>query len=103
LHFDRAAADRAGFAAVRVTLTRPDGSEDARVVAIGEPQRRELDRLLDQAIRQAAAVASSPEQAREALLALLAEKSFVMDSVTVSPRRHTVGVAAEQKEATSDG
>lgn len=68
------AEDRAGFDAVRITLTRPGGRESARVVWVDNTRRAALGPVLERALASAAQVTGAPVLAREFLLALLAEE-----------------------------
>lgn len=65
-----------GYDAVRVTLTRPDGHEAAKLVWIDDAHRTALTPLLERALDAAAGHVSSDVQARELLLALLAERDL---------------------------
>jgi hypothetical protein len=62
-----------GYDAVRVTLTRPDGVEAAKLVWIDESRRAALGNILADALADAGAQLGSDAEARDALLALLAE------------------------------
>ena len=68
-------ADGGGpFNALRVTLTRSDGSEHVRLVGIDENERPEAERALDAALADLTAVTGSPQHANKVLLALLGER-----------------------------
>ncbi|SHG73919.1 hypothetical protein [Geodermatophilus nigrescens] len=72
LHFDadpRSAGD--GFAARRLVLTTPDGSEASRVMYVDDTTRTQLQQLAQDVLDRA--VAHAGEQGREGLLTLLAE------------------------------
>ena len=60
--------------ALRVTLTRADGSEHIRLVAIDAKDRPEAERALDAALVELAEITGSPHHAHKALLALLGER-----------------------------
>ena len=60
--------------ALRVTVTRSDGREHARLVGFGAEQREGLAAVLDQAIVEIEQLVGPGEQAQHALLALLGER-----------------------------
>jgi hypothetical protein len=69
-----------GFDAVRVTLTRPDGSESIKLVWVDDARRKSIADLVEDAVARVAQRTSSgvlttkaTEHARELLLAALAE------------------------------
>jgi hypothetical protein len=62
-----------GFDALRVTVTRPDGAESAKLVWVDESRRAAIRPVLEQALSSARGQVESDEEARELLLALLAE------------------------------
>lgn len=62
------------FDALRVTITRSDGSEHNRLVGIDHSQRRSADEALDKIIEDMTEIIGSPHRARKALLALLGER-----------------------------
>jgi hypothetical protein len=97
LHFDRAAADRDGFDALRITVTSSDGNEDARVVAIGERQRQVLEPLLDEILGKAAAATAPADQAQELLLVLLAERNFAAHDLAVTSGWQTPEITNQQE------
>ena len=59
---------------LRVTFTRADGREHARLVGLDDQQRDELSAALDQAMGEAERLLGTGEQARHALLALMGEQ-----------------------------
>lgn len=67
----RAGSD--GFDALRVTVTRPDGTETAKLVWLDDTRRTALTHIIDDALVRAREKASSDAEARDLLLALLAE------------------------------
>jgi hypothetical protein len=62
-----------GFDALRVTVTRPDGAESAKLVWVDEARRAAIRPLLEDALGRARGHVESEAEARELLLALLAE------------------------------
>ena len=60
--------------ALRVTITRADGNEEARLVGIDQNQRNHVSSALDGLLDQLAEVIGSPNRARNALMALLGER-----------------------------
>ena len=65
-----------GFDALRVTVTRSDGQESARVVWVDETRRTALSELTEELIGRATAFVSSEAEARDLLLGLLAAADF---------------------------
>lgn len=92
LHYDAAAAQRAGFDALRVTLTRPDGTEHSDVVWVDHGAKPQLQRIVDDAIAAAGRLDAS---SGPALLALLA--GTVLDQHT-KPDQPPLIAAAGRKE-----
>ncbi len=74
LHTATAARGAGGFDAHRVTLTRPDGQEHARVVWVDHRVQGDLDAAVDVALQAARALLGT--HGDEALLALLAGRVF---------------------------
>ncbi len=60
--------------ALRVTLTRADGSEHIRLVAVGAKDRHDAERALDAALAELAQITGSSHRAHKVLLALLGER-----------------------------
>ena len=68
-------ADGGGpFDALRVTVTRPDGSEYDRLVGIDQRKRPDIESVLGRALDDLAVVTGSTQRAGHALLALLSEQ-----------------------------
>jgi hypothetical protein len=74
LRAERHARDGVGFDAVRLTMTRGDGSEDARLVAIAVDDRDEVASRVDELLSGLTTLMDSREQARQGVLAVLAEQ-----------------------------
>ena len=74
MYAERRADGGGPFDALRVTLTRPDGSEYDRLVAVDHRQRAEVDSVLDSALDDLAGITGSTQRAGHALLALLGER-----------------------------
>ncbi len=74
LHAERRADGGGPFSALRVVITRSDGSEHVRLVSIDQSQRRHADMALDSALEELTELLGSPNSAHKALLALLGER-----------------------------
>ena len=74
LHVERRTDGGGPFYALRVTITRQDGSEYVDLVGIDQRDRRRVDRALDDALMALQEIIGSPHRARKALLALLGER-----------------------------
>ena len=74
-------ADGGGpFDALRVTVTRPDGSEYDRLVGIDHRSRHDVESILSRALDELAGVTGSTQRAGHALLALLGEQLLTESS-----------------------
>ena len=74
-------ADGGGpFDALRVTVTRPDGSEYDRLVGIDQRRRPDVESILSRALDELAGVTGSTQRAGHALLALLGEQLLAESS-----------------------
>jgi len=62
-----------GFDAVRITVTRPDGAESAKLVWVDDSKRDAAGTALAAALGQVADLTNSEAEARDLLMALLAE------------------------------
>src|SRR5204863_4212185 len=71
IHF--AAGDRAADA-IRVSLTKGIGTEEARIIRLEHPLRPQIDTLVEQALRGARQL--SGESAVELLVGLLTDRAF---------------------------
>ena len=74
LHAERRAGGGGPFDALRVTVTRSDGSEYIRLVGIDARRRQELEAALDGVLNDLAPVTGSAQRAEQSLLALLSER-----------------------------
>ena len=74
LHAERRAEGGGPFDALRVTITRPDGSEHVGLVDIDQRQRNLVDKALDEILKQLGETIGSPHRAHKALLAVLGER-----------------------------
>ena len=74
LHAERRADGGGPFDALRVTITRPDGSEHVGLVDVDRHQRDNIDTVLDTALKELQETLGSPHRARKALLAMLGER-----------------------------
>ncbi|MDE0161259.1 MAG: hypothetical protein OXL98_05920 [Acidimicrobiaceae bacterium] len=74
LHAERRADGGGPFDALRVTVTRSDGSEYIRMVGIDARKRPDLESTLDGVLADLAPVTGSAQRAEQSLLALLSER-----------------------------
>jgi hypothetical protein len=74
LHAQQRAEGAGPFDALRVTITRSDGTEHDRLVGIDHTQRPEAERALDEILHRLAGSAGSVNRASQTLLALLSER-----------------------------
>jgi len=74
LHSAQGANGHGGSDALRITVTRADGSEHARLVGVDDGHRSHLERALDGLLDEMAGLTGSPQRAGHALLALLGER-----------------------------
>ena len=81
LHADRLARSGDPFDAYRVTVTRSDGSEHARLVGVDHSLRQEAEAVLDRLVDELSELTHSPLRAQHALLALLGER-LLPDALT---------------------
>ena len=79
LHAERRAHGGGPFDALRVTVTRSDGSEYIRLVDIDTRRRQELEAALDDVLTDLAELAGSTQRAEQSLLALLSERLLPAD------------------------
>lgn len=74
LHAENRAAAGGPFNALRVTLTRSDGSEHVRLVGIDDQERPEAGQALDAVLAELTEITGSPHRAHSVLLAVLGER-----------------------------
>ena len=74
LHANRRAESGGPFDALRVTITRPDGSEHVGLVDIDQRQRHLVDKALDELLKELGDAVGSPHRAHKALLAVLGDR-----------------------------
>ena len=89
LHADRRAAGVAD--AVRLTVTRADGTEYVRLVGVDQDQRDACEGALDAALARLTDLTGSPARAQQTLLALLGERLLPapeQDAPTEERRQH---------------
>ncbi len=113
LHAERRAHGPGAFDALRVTVTRPDGSEHIRLLALDQAQRDDLNKSLDRVLGDMADLTGSSQRAEHALLALLCERLLPNQSVegtdsgpSVTERRDNgdeIGLVSEAGRATQTG
>lgn len=82
LNYERRAREDDGFDAFRVTVTRPDGQESATVVWAAQTDRERLGGIVEVALRDIQRVTGTATEARDLLLALLAEHGTAGDRRT---------------------
>jgi ABC-type branched-subunit amino acid transport system ATPase component len=83
----------AAFEASRITVTSPDGREEARLVWVEQRHTERLQGVLDQALSSAMAVVGGQAQARDALLALLARSGVTVGGQVQDGARHRAGTS----------
>jgi len=88
IQFDRRAADGKPFAAVRLTLTKSDGLEHARVVALDSEAQEALAAFADRVLTELENAFGGGARAQEAFLAVLAEN--LMSAASQSARTVTL-------------
>ena len=89
LHADRHAAGVAD--AMRLTVTRADGTEYVRLVGVDQDQRDACEGALDDALARLTNLTGSPARAQQTLLALLGERLLPapeQDASTEERRQH---------------
>ena len=74
LHADQRTHGRGAFDALRVTVTRSDGSEHVRLVGVDHDQRQHLEGALNSVLDKLTSLTGSPQRAHNSLLALLGER-----------------------------
>ena len=74
LHAEHRADGGGGFNALRVTITRSDGSEHIRLVGIDQNQRHHVEKALDGILAKLTDILGSSHRAQKTLLALLGER-----------------------------
>ena len=82
LHAEHRADGGGPFDALRVTVTRPDGSEYARLVGVDHSRRADLTGVLDEVLARWAGPTGSTQRAGHTLLALLGERLLSESGVT---------------------
>ncbi len=101
LHFDQQAIVHGGFTPVRLTVTRPDGTEAAQVVAAPDELYELVRSLADEAVDQVEQLAGSRARAREALLAVLASELLpVAITPDVRPGRENGPESPDERNGT---
>ena len=97
LHTHHRADGGGPFQALRVILTGSDGTEYVRLVGIDDNERRDAEKVLDDALGGLAGITGSPHHAEKTLLALLGERLLRDEAENRelpeigSPRRRTHG------------
>jgi len=90
LHAERRADGGGPFDALRVTVTRSDGSEYIRMVGIDARKRSDLESALDGVLADLAPVTGSTQRAEQSLLALLSERLLPTAGATAPEEVATV-------------
>jgi len=96
LYSAAAATTKHGFDTHRLTLTRADGQEHARVVWVEHRLQPDLYRVIDTAIAQAHQLLGDP--GGEALLALLADRVLSQANETITPTAPATTSTASHRE-----
>jgi hypothetical protein len=86
-----------GFDALRVTVTRPDGAEAAKIVWVDESRRTIVESIVDGALREAMTAGPTPAEARDLLLAILAERDIRSETAASEEVRSTTTVVSGGK------
>ena len=91
INYDHLAETGDSADAVRVTLTRPDGSETARMVWLDAATRGTVDKYAGEAIDALASILGSKARARESLIAWAAGQDLEgheasVDQIEAAPR-----------------
>ena len=84
IHF--AAGDRSADA-IRISLTKGIGTEEAKVIRLAHPLRQQVEALVEQALRGARQLAD--ESAVELLVGLLTERAFAESGFSRAKRRNS--------------
>ena len=74
LHTERRADGGGPFDALRVTITRPDGSEHVGLVDIDQRQRDLVDKAIAEVLKELEETIGSPNRVHKALLAVLGDR-----------------------------
>ena len=74
LHAEQRAADNVGFSALRVTVTRSDGAERARLITVDEDQREAATAAVENLVIDLRDQLGSEGVARQAIYAILSEQ-----------------------------
>ena len=97
LHTERRADGGGPFDALRVTVTRPDGTEYVRLVGVDQRRRAEVDAVLDATLAELADLTGSTQRAGHTLLALLGERFLTGTTGTSGTTETTGGTGAEER------
>ncbi len=109
LHAERRADGGGPFDALRVAVTRSDGSEYIRMVSIDARKRSALQNALDGVLTDLVAISGSAKRAEQSLLALLSERLLPAanephDDSNAEPNGNALrGVAGQPFEAAQGG
>ena len=93
LHAERRADGGGSFDALRVTITRPDGSEHVGLVDIDQRQRGLVDKAIAEILKELGETIGSPHRVHKALLAVLGDRILSEradsddEAVVVLPKR----------------
>lgn len=96
IYFDRLALDDESFDALRLTITRSDGLEVARVVGLDERTHALVDNCLDDVLARIGLDVENSTNAVELLLAALAERMLLASSQSVSHVESIVNSKAQR-------
>ena len=96
LHADQRAAGDGSFQALRLIVTRSDGTEHHQLVDVDQNQRPRIDEELDRTINSLVRIMGSPNRAHNALLAVLGDRLLATQnddnlSIEIAERREQHG------------
>ena len=94
LHAEHRADGGGPFSALRVIITRSDGSEHARLVSIDQNQRHHVDRALDSVLEELTEIMGSQNRAHKSLLALLGER--LLPERNANDNKALIDIASEE-------
>jgi hypothetical protein len=88
------------FDALRVTVTRSDGAEAARLVWVDEARRMLLGPIVEMALESARRHSDSATEARDLLLAMLAEGDLISDRPQLPKTQGSPSIKAKRNSQT---
>ena len=85
------------FDALRVTVTRSDGAEAARLVWVDDARRRLIEPIVDLALERARKHSGSDTEARDLLLAMLAEGDLISSGIRLNEGKSTPAITSKPR------